>query len=279
MDSFKGHSPVDNEVILLCSVYDHIDNMVNFSLLDIYGNDPHSGVRFKDFNYEKLFFILLVDFLSKTDRRGPIRSTTFLNGLSEICNQPQYSVNKSVSELQTTVQNFRSWFNNKFDTEIWMPRPREAINISISRIDAIKMSGNITKHNYLRAIRVAEQLKTIIDKAISPKSISLEETLTALPDFYERFPNDILIYHTSTLCEFLNNIRWAIHIYLKPEFDRSIRYFPKLYPGDIKKYDYQVPKAITSQYAQSCYWNLMNYVRRGPYMKKFVVTSHLKLRY
>ena len=144
---------------MLCSVYDHIDNLVNFSLLDIYSNDPHSAVRFKDNNNEKLFFILLVDFLSETDSRGPIKSTTFLTGLSEICNQPQFSVNNSASELQTTVQNFRSWLNYKIDTEIWMPGTEETINIPISRIDAIKMSGNITKHNYLRAIRVVKQLK------------------------------------------------------------------------------------------------------------------------
>ena len=264
---------------MLCSVYDHIDNMVNFSLLDICGNDPYSEVRFKDFNYEKLFFILLVDFLSKTDRKGPINSTTFLTGLSEICNQPQFSMNNSVLELQSTVQNFRSWLSNKIDTDIWVPGTEEAIKISISRIDATKMSGNIIKHNYLRALRVAKDLKSIIDRAITPKSISLEDALLALPEFYERFPNDILIYHISTLCEFLNNIRWAIHTYLKPEFDKSIHYFDKHYSGDIERYEYQVPNVITSKYARDCYWNLMNYVRRGPYMKKFVVTSHLKKRY
>lgn len=275
----KVYSLIDNEVILLCSVYEHINNMVNFSLLDIYSNDPHSEVRFKDGNNEKLFFILLVDFLSKTDRQGPIQSTTFLAGLSEICNQPQFSVDNSELELQTTVQNFRTWLTNNINTEIWMPSAEETINILISRIDAIKMSGNITKHNYLRAIGVAGQLKKIIDKGINPKSISLEDTLLAMPQFYERFPNDILNYHTSTLCEFLNNIRWAIYMYLKPEFDRSIHYFAKQYPGDIVKYEYQVPEAITSQYARNCYWNLMNYVRARPYMNKFVVTSHLKKRY
>ena len=103
--------------------------------------------------------------------------------------------------------------------------------------------------------------------------------MLALPEFYERFPNDILSYHASTLCEHLNNIRWGINKYLKPEFDRSIHYFDKQYPGDIKRYEFRVPKAITSQYAQTCYWNLMNYVRTGPYMKKFVVSSYLKKRY
>ena len=46
MDSFKVQSHIENEVILLCAVYDHIDNMVNFSLLDIYGDDPPSGGLF-----------------------------------------------------------------------------------------------------------------------------------------------------------------------------------------------------------------------------------------
>jgi hypothetical protein len=34
-----------------------------------------------------------------------------------------------------------------------------------------------------------------------------------LDDFYERFHKDILNYHSSTIAEFLNNIRWGIYEY------------------------------------------------------------------
>ena len=100
---------------------------------------PLQEVYFKDFKYEKLFFIFLVDFLSGTDGNGPIEST-FLTGLSDICKQPQFSANNSASELQMTVQNFQNWLNNEIETEIWLPGNEGTINISISRLNAIKMS-------------------------------------------------------------------------------------------------------------------------------------------
>lgn len=52
-----------------------------------------------------------------------------------------------------------------------------------------------------------------------------------MPDFQEWFYDNILGAHTSIITEMLNNIRWAIYEYLKPEFDRAYKWLgePKMY--------------------------------------------------
>lgn len=268
---------IEREVILLRSVYEHIRGMVNHSMLDVLGEDPNSQIAFREMPHHRLFFVLLVDFLSTTDGSGPIKKTSFLQGLSGVCDEPQFSVDESENELKDAVQHFREWLREEKRIDIWMPSIDKEINVSISRMDFIKMSGNISKHNYLRAIGVAKQLQRILKK--SKLTIGLEQALLALPDFYERFDGDILNYHTSCICEFLNNILWAIHTYLEPEFHRSIHWPKPEIDGAFHIYDYDVPQNIKSEYAIDCYWVLMNKIRSKPYVRKFTVTEWLKKRY
>jgi hypothetical protein len=261
---------IESEVILLRNIYDHIDSMVNFSLFEIQGTYTRSNIMFHDSNQKKLFFILLVDFLSMTDNRGPIAQVSFLSGLANISNSPQFSVDDSENELRIIVVEFREWLKKEKNIEVWMPSINWGSSLSISRLDMIKMSGDISKHNYLRAIGVAQLLQKIILN--SGLEINPEQALLALPDFYGIFHDDILIYLSSQICEFLNNIRLAIHSYLVPEFDRSYHQCEDRLSG----YSYHVPNSIRLQYARDCYWELMNALRRGPYMKKFFISPSLK---
>ena len=112
---------LENEVILLRAVYDHIGEMVNYSLMDVCGTEPNSMIRFKDMNHKKLFFILLVDFLSKTDKRGPLKQTIFLRGLVDICNNPQFSIDQSERNLKMSVNAFKCWLDEEILVDIWMP--------------------------------------------------------------------------------------------------------------------------------------------------------------
>ena len=149
--------------------------------------------------------------------------------------------------------------------------------MSISRVDAIKMSGDVSKHNYLRAISVAIKLQKILGE--SGVTISTEQALLALPDFYERVHDDILAYHFSHVCEFLNNIRWAIRTYLRPEFNRSY-YLDECRNkilGEEFLYGYKVPENIKSRYARNCYWDLMNKLRTNPSIRRFIVSRHFKI--
>jgi len=272
-------SIIEKEVIVLESVCDHIDRMVNFSLLELLGNDPQSQILSKDTNQQKLFYILLADFLSVADRRGPIGKTSFLGGLSDVCADPQFSINRSEVELKEAVECFRNWLNEKMCIDVWMLSLGKYVSISISRFDAIKMTGTVSKHNNLRIRGVAKKLQEVASE--SGVSICIEEALRTLPEFYERVHNDILIYHSSYICEFLNNIRWAIHTYLKPEFNRS-SYWDEARNrrlGERIAYGIRVPESIKSQDTRACYKGLMDKVRSEPYMRRFVTTDVLKRRY
>ena len=44
-------------------------------------------------------------------------------------------------------------------------------------------------------------------------------------------------------------------------------------------YHFNYPSGMTSRFAKSCYWDLMNDVRRPPYVRRFRVTKYLKMRY
>ena len=82
-------------------------------------------------------------------------------------------------------------------------------------------------------------------------------------------------YHSSTIAEFLNNIRWGIYTYLQPEFNRSI----VIKDVESQAYSYTFPSGIVTDFGKECYWGLMNEVRKEPYMRRFKVTDSLKQRY
>ncbi len=68
---------IESEVILLKAVNEHINDMVNHSLLEIRGKYPEQMIMFHDSPHRTLFFIRLVDFLSSTDAKGPCQKQFF----------------------------------------------------------------------------------------------------------------------------------------------------------------------------------------------------------
>jgi len=265
-------SGIEQEVIILKATKELIDSMVNFQLMSLLGNGPDSEIAFKDYTHQRFFNITLVDFLSRTDKRGPIKQTSYLGGLREIVNNPYFDENNSVHNLKIATQEFKEWLEQEVEVDVWLPSIDKETKLKILRFDFLKMTGDISKHNYLRAIGVAEDLKDILSK--SGITVDINEALLALAEFYERF-QDILGYHSSTIAEFLNNIRWGIYEYLQPELKKSIVWED----GDPPKYHYTYPKEIQGEFAKACYYELMNEVRSKPYMRKFKVTKWLKLRY
>lgn len=264
---------IEQEVIILKAVKELIDSMVNYELISLQGNDPDSNISFNSAANQILFNIILVDFLSCTDKSGPINQTTYLGGLHFISDNPSFNGSGSMEHLKIATQEFKNWIEQEVTVDIWLPSIDKNTKISITRFNFLKMTGNISKHNYLRAVGVAEKLKNILAK--SGVDVPLEEALLALTDFYERFHTDILGYHSSIIAEFLNNIRWGIYYYLQPEFKKSIVWESREPP----KYHYTYPTDLNSVFAKACYWELMNEVKSEPYMRKFKVTKFLKLRY
>jgi len=264
---------IEEEVILLKAITDAIDAFVNKQVFKVYGDSPDTNILFHDRVHQKFFYILLTDFLSRIDKRAPVKPTSYLSALREIVERPQFNAGRSVGLLRRTTKAFSRWLEKKAVANVWMPSIDAQVKLRIERITFIKMCGDLTKHNFLRAIGVAEDLQRAL--ADAGVTVTREEALLAFEDFYAWFHDDILNYHGSTIAEFLNEIRWGVHEYLQHEFRNSIVWESREPP----RYRYTYPTDVNSEFARACYWKLMNDVRRPPSVSRFKVTRYLKLRY
>lgn len=263
----------EKEVIFLKAIKELIDSMVNYEVLSLLGEDPHSEIRFQSMTHQKYFNIILVDFLSCSDKKVLGEQQSYLSAIRTICKSPNFDKDNSITNLTISAQEFTDWLEQEAQVKIWLPSINLDTTLSIKRVEFIKICGNISKHNFSRLSGVADELIKIFKR--NGIDVGLEDALLVLDDFYERFHSDILNYHGSTLAEFLNHIRWGIYEYLQPEFQQSIVYEG----GEPPRYHYSYPKEINNNFARNCYWDLMNEIRSKPYMKKFQVTRYLKLRY
>jgi hypothetical protein len=219
-----------------------------------------------------LFNILLVDFLSQTDKRLRILPQSYLEALKAITERPSFNVDGSVELLRSATRDFAQWLDTEVEVEVWLPNINTETTLGITRSQFLRMCGNIAKHNFLRLNRVASQLRDALRK--QHVEISIEEALLTLEDFYEQM-RGIFAYHSTTIAEFVNNLRWGIYVYLQPEFKRSFRRIP----DDRWRYEFVYPVGLQVEFARQCYWNLMNHVRSEPYMGPFQGMKLLKLRY
>ena len=266
-------SQIEREVIFLIAVKKLIDEMVNYEIFDLKGDDPESQIMFHSITHQRFFNIILVDFLSCSDKKVIGEQQSYLSAIRSICQNPSFNQSESINSLVIATDKFIHWLEEEVPVEIWFPSIAKNEVLSIKRIEFLKICGNISKHNFSRLSGAANELSKIFKR--NNIDIDFEESLLILNEFYERFHTDILNYHSSTIAEFLNNIRWGIYNYLQPEFCRSIVW-------DNKKshiYRYTYPLDVNNKFAKNCYWELMNEVRNVPYMKKFQVTKYLKQIY
>ena len=251
-----------------------IDSVVNCEVLNLSGDDPHSEAHFRTMTHQKYFNIILLDFLSCSDKKVLGEQQSYLEAIRIICQSPNFNKDNSIKNLTVSTQEFVDWLEQEIQAEIWLPSIDTKTTLSIKRIEFIKICGNISKHNFSRLSGVANELINIFKR--NNIDIVFEDALLVLNDFYQCFHSDLLNYHGSTIAEFLNNIRWGIHEYLQPEFQQSIVYEGTEHP---RMYHYTYPEKINNAFAKNCYWDLMNEVRSRPYMRKFQVTRYLKMRY
>ncbi len=265
---------IEKEVVYLLVTKKLIDEMVNFEMVKLYQNDPHSEIRFNTMTHRKFFNILLVDFLSCTDNKVIGEEKPYLKCLLSICNNPSFDKNNSISALTNSVKCFKNWLNKVVIIKnIWLPSIDLEIDLSIARIEFIKICGNISKHTFTRLSSVVKEIISIFKR--NNIDLNQEKALLILEEFYEWFHKDIFAYHSSAIAEFLNNIRLGIYEYLLPEYNQSIVRFK----NDPIRYEYRYPEEIINTFAKECYWNLMNECRSKPYFPKFEVTKYLKMLY
>jgi len=268
-----AHSEIEKEIIFLKAVQELIDEMVNHELLKVTGEDPHSEIRFKSSTHQRFFNIILVDFLSQSDKNVMGEKLSYLGAIRRICEAPHFNVEGSIGNLTKSSSEFSEWLDQDAEVEIWLPTTEIETKLSIKRVEFLKMCGNISKQTFSRLSGVVRELRETFER--NEIEISFENALLVLDEFYERFHDDILNYHSSSIAEFLNNIRWGIHNYLTPEFTQSRVHVD----GDPPKYRYTYPRDVESKFAKNTYLELMNQIRSRPCVKEFKVTRYLKLRY
>lgn len=264
---------MEKEVVYLSAVVELLRSMVNYELLLVVGSGDHQQVQFNTSTHRQFFFIGLVDFLSQTDPKAPVPATPYLSALRAISNAPSFDVNGSVDDLKNAVNVFTEWLREEIAVDTWLPSISLQVNIRITRVLLLKIVGNLSKHNTLRSVGVAEDLQRLLQKA--GHKVELYQAMLIQEDIYEKFHDDVCAYHASTIAEFLNGLTWGIQRYLKPEYDRSFT----REGGDPPRYKFLYPEALENPYAKTCYWNLMNRVRSGPIFPPFTVTEHLKGEY
>jgi hypothetical protein len=59
----------EKEVIFLKAINELIDSMVNYEVLDLHGQNPDASIVFRTRTHQKFFNIILLDFLSCSDRK------------------------------------------------------------------------------------------------------------------------------------------------------------------------------------------------------------------
>jgi len=266
---------IEKEIIYLLAIKQFIDEMVNFEVMNLHGNSPDANIRFNSMTHQKFFNIILVDFLSCADTEILGEKQPYLRALASICENPFFNRSNSVENLKKSTQSFRDWLNTEVTVEkIWLPSINLETDLSIKRIEFIKICGNLSKHNFSRLSGLAKEIIEIFKR--NRHNLDEENALAIFEEFYDWFHNDIFNYHSSAIAEFLNNIRWGIYEYLQPEYNQSIVYIEN---DHYNRYKYTYPQGVNNKFAKECYWNLMNAIRSKPYMKKFEVTKALKMRY
>jgi len=258
---------VEREVIGLWIATGALDSMVNHIILSLVGwNDPKE-IRFKTEIHQQLFTILLMGFLEKVDKKLTSVQGSCVELLEEVCRLASFNNNGSVNFLHDPLEKLKTWLETIIPVETFFPSISRTISLEIKRKDSLNICGNISKHNVSRLTGAGSRLREILQH--HGVIVDSKKVLYLLGDFYKRFHEDILEYQATVISELLNNVRWGIHHYLLPEYLQA----KTQDPSDSTKYSYRFPQDVSDDFVKTCYWELMNSVRRKPNMEPFIADS------
>lgn len=274
----------ETEAICLYAVWDMIDGMVNYALFT--KSDRVDGIspRFETEIHARLFVILLGDFLSRPqgfrgkmpfgldsppEESGPVEYT-YLFYLRKICREP--TLGQNISALKEAVEVFEAWLDTEvLFEEVHIPELSKVLNLRLKRIMFLKICGDIAKHNFSRLEANVGRIRKIFKD--SGCEIDEQQGYKILPEFKDWFYDNIFFYHSGSIAEMLNNIRWSLYDYLRPVFNAAY------VKEDEIKYHFIVPTEVRQPLATRMFWDLMNAVRDKPYFPRFTTNPYLKLRY
>ena len=275
---------IERESVILNSAWAMIDEMVNWVMFvknDLVGP---TTLMFQSRTQAEKFIILLTDFLSPIQQsksneivqelerlpnnaRGADR--TFIFHLRQVCLHPQ--LEEDATELSDKVEEFASWLETSMISRgVNLSEISVVADIELERYRYLKMCGNITKHSLPRLNRVASELQDLLKTA--GYDVSIQDAKLAADLFFDWFFDDVFMFHSNQIVEFLNDIRWRMFEYLQPEYQRSCHPGGR-FTGD---YGYHIPDSVTDPFAQAMYWDVLNRVRAKPLMERFVVDNSFK---
>src|SRR5690606_25468635 len=118
--------------------------------------------------------------------------------------------------LRAAVHAWSDWLSTEISVETWFPSIDVNVTLVLRRRDFVQICGNTSKHNVTRLTRKAKSLAKLFECA----GVKVDEldSSPALDDLHQRFHLYVLVYHSTTIAELLNNVRWAIHDYIKPVY-------------------------------------------------------------
>jgi hypothetical protein len=281
---------LERKAVILNSAWEMIDGMVNWAMFVKNDRTEPTSLMFETRQHSLLFAILLGDFLSeirafKGDpvplglRTAPSNARpsdlTYLFHLRQVSADPKLETDTTA--LSAVIEAFANWLEGEFTAPgVNLHAIDVVADLRIARFRYIKMCGDTAKHNLARLAANVGHLRRLLEAAGRP--VSGQEAYLAVENFFEWFRDDIFIYHSSQIAEFLNNMRWAIYDYLQPEFQRSWHLTDRATVG-FPVYSYRVPAEITEPVAYAMYWDAMNRSRAKPWVHRFVVSDYFKQRY
>lgn len=273
---------IETEVILLDAICSMIDEMVNHGMMTIY---PGSNISFSTSAHSKLFNILLVDFLTAADsKKGDpydLKETSlskhqvqheksYLYYLIKISGSPSFP--SDTKSLKSSAKSLQNWLGETVCIpKVWLPSIDLEIDLRATRYSLLKQSGTMAKHNQLKLHAILKSIdKTFIQ---SGHTVSTESAYQSLDEYRDWLSNHFFIASAASIAAQLNNIRWSIHDYLTKEYVSS--YHIKKAGNFFESYSFRIPAPIEHPIAKGSYWNLMNSVRRGPFIEKFDILPEM----
>jgi hypothetical protein len=277
------YTTTEQEVIVLNAVWEMIDGMVNYEMFVKHERVENIVLQFNSSSHQRLFNILLGDFLSQPQKRRsgappfdlpepPTKAhpcdLTYLFYLRRICDAPLLNPNTDL--IRGPLFAFADWLEADCCTEkVWLSAIDTELDVRVPRITFLKICGDIGKHNFARLEGNVKKVCRIL--ADNGHPIDEGKGYLVLPEFYEWFHTQLLSYTASSIAEFLNNLRWGIFHYLRLEFVRSFERY-----GVGPAYRFKPPADCVQPLAVEMHWELMNRVRTEPYFPRFTVDPYLR---
>lgn len=273
------YSDLDREIIVLSSVWELIESMVNYAYFEKNHRRADATLMFNNRECSTLFLIILADFLSLprggtfglTHERGPgSRARTYLGNLLNIGTKPHFRGDTSL--LNSSVNSFADWLDGSVTVaDVWLPSIGRKGAITAQRMNYLKICGTVSKHGITRLGDIVKKIQKLL--ADNGTEADEGQCYLVIPDFQEWFRDHVFVASSTMIAFFLNEIRWGIFCYLRSEFERV--YQPNFQSG-YQSYSFDVPPEISDPLIRSMYWELMNGVRTKPHFPRFTVSKYLR---